>query len=197
MKKEPAFTIDDAADLRLVKQTLKGNRRAFDRLVHEHQRRIYFTVRKIVLDHDAADDIVQDTFVKAWTNLDRFDHSRPFYPWLQRIAVNTALNYSKKTSREDRRRETGPMNNEPDRDDDPLQQIIGSELNDKIRTAMARLPADQRTVMVLRTREELSYREISEQLGIPAGTVMSKLSRAREKLKNELLPFIGKPSIED
>ncbi|MBN2417724.1 sigma-70 family RNA polymerase sigma factor [bacterium] len=197
MKKEPAAAIDDAADLRLVKETLKGKRRAFDRLVLEHQRRIYFTVLKIVLDHDAADDIVQDSFVRAWTHLRQFDQSRPFYPWLQRIALNTALNYRKKAVREDRRRENDHPDGEPEAGADPLQEVIGRELRDGIHRAMAGLPADQRAVLVLRTQEGLSYREISEQLGIPEGTVMSKLSRARERLKKELRPFIGELSIED
>lgn len=197
MRNTPPHIINDAADLRLVRQTLKGKRRAFDALVREHQRRIYFMVRKIVLDHDAADDIVQDTFVKAWTGLRQFDQSRPFYPWLQRIAVNTALNYAKKAAREDRQRVSDRPEMEPDKSGDPLQTVIGTELQEGIHAAMARLPKDQRAVLVLRTQEALSYREISDQLGIPPGTVMSKLSRAREKLKKELQPFIGEYTIKD
>jgi RNA polymerase sigma-70 factor (ECF subfamily) len=176
-----------------VKKARSGSLRAFDRLVKKYQRRIYVLIRKMVIDHDDADDIVQEAFVKAFRNLEQFDERFAFYPWLHRIAVNTAINHQKKMSRrmeltrvEDIRE---PVSNPGE--SDPSETLLGRELNEKIASAMAQLPFEQRAVFILRTSEELSYQEIAGRLDISIGTVMSRLSRARERLKEILKPYLN------
>ncbi|MCU0645691.1 MAG: sigma-70 family RNA polymerase sigma factor [bacterium] len=167
----------DNDDLKWIRKAMLGNHRAFEKLVLKYQQRIYFTVRKIVLDHDDADDIVQDTFVKTYQNLHRFDEHYPFYPWLRRIALNTTLNHQAKAHRK----------KESILDDDEFDHIESEHENPL--QAMEQLPLDQRMVFILRTNDELSYEEIGEQLEISTGTVMSRLSRARAKLKEILQPY--------
>lgn len=185
---------DDKEDLKWVRKAKRGNRKAFDQLVLKYQKRIYFTVRKMVLDHDDSNDIVQETFVKAYIKMDQFNEQFPFYPWLHRIAINTTLNQQAKVTR---RKESFSIDSNEEQeliesrneDETPLNVMIHDELEKQIARAMEHLPLDQRMVFILRTSEGLSYQEISQQLSISMGTVMSRLSRAREKLKDLLEPY--------
>jgi len=190
---------NDSDDLKWVRKAKCGSHRAFEKLVLKYQKQIYFTVRKIVLDHDDANDIVQDTFVKTYQNLHRFDEQYPFYPWLRRIALNTTLNHQAKVHR---KRESASISAAEALDQiepetaNPLKEMMHHELQDKIIEAMEQLPLDQRIVFTLRANEELSYQEIGAQLDISIGTVMSRLSRARAKLKEILQPYLSPKEIE-
>ena len=200
MKEQIRNKKDDKEDLRWLRKAKMGNQRAFEKLVLKYQQRIYFTVRKMVLDHSDSNDIVQDTFVKAYTNLHQFDERFPFYPWLHRIAINTTLNHQTKASR---RKEIFTIEGEEEykqfkpSTENPLKEIIQKELKDHVAQAMEQLSFNQRTVFVLRTSEGLSYQEIGQQLNISVGTVMSRLSRAREKLKDLLQPYLTDMDIEE
>lgn len=179
----------DKEDLKWVSKTKNGNTKAFEKLVLKYQKRIYYAVRKIVLNHDDTNDIVQDTFVKAFSNLHQFDEQFSFYPWLHRIAINTTLNFKSKTSRLhifSNHSEENDVKRTIQSNANPLEEVIETEFKEKVDEALQKIPLDQRIVFMLRTSEDLSYQEISEQLDISIGTVMSRLSRARTKLK-ELL----------
>ena len=197
MAEESNFQKDDREDLSNVRKSKAGNKKAFGRLVLKYQKRIYYTVRKMVLDHGDTNDIVQDTFVKAFLNLNRFDEKYAFYPWLRRIAVNTAINHLNKQSR---RKESFLMDGNEEFHDtfkstsNPSEEMEQRELKNQLYKALKHLPPEQRAVFVLRTSEELSYEEISRQLDISMGTVMSRLSRAREKLKTILAPYMDSES---
>jgi RNA polymerase sigma-70 factor (ECF subfamily) len=193
MAEKSSFQKDDREDLSQVRRAKAGDKKAFGRLVLKYQKRIYFTIRKMVLDHGDTNDIVQDTFVKAFLNLNRFDETFAFYPWLHRIAVNTAINHLNKQTR---RKESFLVDGKEEFHDtfksasNPVKEMEQKELKDHLYDALKHLPSEQRAVFVLRTSEELSYQEISQQLDISIGTVMSRLSRAREKLKTILDPFM-------
>ncbi len=190
MPHEKTFAGDDAEDLRWVRKARAGSLAAFDRLVQKYQRRLYILVRKMVLNHDDANDITQEAFVKAWQGLDGFDERFAFYPWLHRIAINTTVNHMKKMSS---RMEKTPVEEIAERSaggEDPSEELTRKELGEKIGEALGELPFEQRSVFVLRTSEELSYQEIADRLGISMGTVMSRLSRAREHLKKALGPYL-------
>ncbi|HEX9971738.1 MAG TPA: sigma-70 family RNA polymerase sigma factor [bacterium] len=190
---------NDNDDLKWIRKAKRDNHRAFGNLVLKYQKRIYFTVRKIVLDHDDANDIVQDTFVKVYRNLHRFDEQFPFYPWLRRIALNTTLNHQARIHRKKESVSVSEMT-EFDRIEsetgNPIKEMMHHELQDKIVDALQQLPLDQRVVFILRTNEELSYEEIGEQLEISIGTVMSRLSRARARLKEILQPYLSQKENE-
>jgi len=187
--KERSENKADIEDLKLVHKTRNGNIKAFEKLVLKYQKRIYYAVRKIILDHEDTNDIVQDTFVKVYSNLHQFDEQFSFYPWLHRIAINTTLNFKAKSyriqvfsthSEEDEIKQIAQNNG------NPLEEVIEAEFREEVSEALQKLPLNQRMVFMLRTSEELSYQEISEQLDISIGTVMSRLSRARAKLEQLL-----------
>lgn len=182
----------DNEDLNWIRAAKRGNQQAFGKLVLKYQKQAYYLVRKMVLDHDDSNDIVQDTFVKAYSNLHRFDEQFSFYPWLQRIAINTTLNFQKKAFRI----KQNAINSEDeieqaDSGSNPIDAMIESEFKDRVAEALEQLPFDQRIVFILRTSEDLSYQQISEQLDISIGTVMSRLSRARAKLRALLQQYLS------
>ncbi len=173
-----------------VVRTLEGDQEAFEAIVRNYQRRVYAVALRMTRQHEVADDIVQETFLRAYTRLHRFELGRPLAPWLTRIAVNLAINHL--TSRVKREQ---PLEDEKSGDrirvadensPNPLKSLLSAEFARALTLAVEKLPPEQKAVFVLRVNEEMCYDEIAESLGISAGTVMSRLYRARVKLKEML-----------
>lgn len=190
----PAYVEDgervEDADRALVVRALEGDADAFERIVRTYQRRIYAVAVGVTRRHEVADDIVQETFVRAYKTLDRFELGRPLAPWLTRIAVNLSINYLKSSQRREHTfaepNDDANVSVHPAHDPDaesPLRQLMAAEFSQALSEAVKRLPAEQRAVFVLKVEQELRYEEIAETLGISTGTVMSRLFRARAKLK--------------
>lgn len=191
----PARPDGHVEDAVLVRKAQQGDMDAYESLVRRYQERIYALCRRLTGAHQSADDLAQETFIKAYFALARFDAQWPLYPWLRRIAVNSGLNYLKARGRE-RPLEDGPSGGRiappAPRGDDPEEQFERAEFQARLDRAVASLPADQRSVFVLRVHEGLSYDEIGKTLGLPLGTVMSRLNRARQRLKDELADALGR-----
>jgi RNA polymerase sigma-70 factor (ECF subfamily) len=140
-------------------------------------------------DHDAADDLAQETFVKAYFAIGSFTIGRAFYTWLYRICMNLSINYLKS------RKSVVPatwISDESDPldrtagDPDPSDALISKESVARIERAIESLPPKHKAVLVLRVYEEMSYEDIAGTLEISVGTVMSRLFRARQKLLERL-----------
>lgn len=179
----------DPAEADLLAKARAGNLFAFEEIVRRYQRRVYGVAYRVVRRHEVADDVAQETFIRAHHALGGFDTSRPFGPWVCRIAANLAVNHVRSpAAREEPFPEDRP--DPPALTADPLAQVLEAEGQQALDAALAALPAEQRAVFVLRAIEGLSYREIAEALDIEMGTVMSRLSRAREKLVAALAPHL-------
>jgi RNA polymerase sigma-70 factor (ECF subfamily) len=182
------------ADLELLKAVLNGDGTAYRGLVEKYQTRVYAMVYGMVRNREDARDLTQDAFVKAYRNLDSFRLESSFYTWLYRIAMNLAIDFVRKR----RRRESGGFDEgiatrdgdggiaEVHHEDGPSRQLERKQLFSKIMDAMEQLPEDQRQVILLRELEGLQYKEIADVMGIPEGTVMSRLFYARKKLQKLL-----------
>jgi RNA polymerase sigma-70 factor, ECF subfamily len=180
----------DAAEADLLARARDGNLFAFDEIVKRYQRRVYATAVRIVRRHDVADDVVQEAFLRAHQALGRFDLSRPFGPWICRIAANLAVNHVRSPqAREEALPEAHAET--PSAGSSPLGGVLDREASFQLSRALEGLSAEQRAVFTLRVFEELSYKEIAEALEISIGTVMSRLSRARERLRLALTPYLG------
>ncbi len=183
-----------------IQKALSGDSRAFEWIIRKYQKRIYFTVLQMVMNHDDTDDILQETFIKAYTKLDTYDDSYPFYPWLYRIAVNTSLNHQKKKARLRALSldEVDGNNHHAELSESPqqLSDMHGGDLIEQLKEALKKIPDEQRMVFVLRVNDGLSYQEISDALDISIGTVMSRLSRAREKLRGLLKHYLEAKNLE-
>ena len=182
----------DATDASLLAGAQGGNLLAFDEIVRRYQRRVYGTALRIVRRHDLADDVTQEAFLRAHRALASYDRDRPFGPWICQIARNLAINHVRSpVSREEALDEAERDRAPAAASDGPLDAVLEKEARSVLEEAVERLPAEQRAVFVLRTFEDLSYKEIAEALGLPVGTVMSRLARARETLRGSLAGYLG------
>jgi RNA polymerase sigma-70 factor (ECF subfamily) len=195
------ISIDDTV---LVSQCRQGDSAAMQRLIVKYQDRIFNVILKISGNYDDAAELTQETFVKCIEKIDTFKGNSSFYTWLFRVAANLSLNYCKRKVRIGMRSLSalaGPEY-EPGRaqmadffaDDsvnDPAEIAQNKEIGEIAMRALLSLDDDQRAVVVLRDIESMSYAEIADALDIELGTVKSRLSRARENLRQILQGIIG------
>ncbi len=172
----------DPEEKQLLARAKNGDTEAFGKLVQRYQRRVYTVIYRFVRNHTDADDLAQDAFIRAFKAIDRFDLRYPFSPWMYRIAINLTLNHLKKRKLKmvDTDIERKPSS------DNPVDALEQYQTRRKVHQAIAKLPPKLRQVLVLRVYENWPYAQIAEVLEIPIGTVMSRLSRARKALKEEL-----------
>ena len=181
----------DEADL--VRKAQRGDAPAFAEIVRRYQRSVYRTAYALTRNTADADDLAQETFVRAYRALDRFRADEPLHPWLSRIATNLA--YSLFRAR--KRRPETPLEPlvEAGRqwgvDDDPAGHTAEHEQHERLAAAFDELKPEHQIVLTLRVVHDMSYDQIAAQLGVPAGTVMSRLSRARAELKLKLAARTG------
>jgi RNA polymerase sigma-70 factor (ECF subfamily) len=180
---------NQAADQKLVERVQKGDKGAFDLLVLKYQHKIVNLIMRYVRDPELAQDIAQEAFIKAYRALPRFRGDSAFYTWMYRIAVNTAKNHLAAQRRR-------PMDIELDlqdpeqydlhaklrETDTPEGVALGNELKETVERAIAALPEDLRTAIVLRELEGMSYEEIAQTMDCPVGTVRSRIFRARDAI---------------
>lgn len=180
---------DDSSDLELIQQAKRGDQHAFGNLVRRHQRKVYALCFRLGGSHDAADDLTQEAFIKAYQAIATFDEAFPFTAWIMRIASNNALNYIKRQKFQVSGEEGESIldaQTSAHTEDNPHEKLNQQQIDQRFQEAINTLPPDFRTVFVLRMQEELSYEEIAQRLGINVGTVMSRLHRARQRMAIEL-----------
>jgi RNA polymerase sigma-70 factor (ECF subfamily) len=163
-------------DLILVKLSQKGDNRAFKLLYVRHHRALFAIVRRLVQEEADAEDVVQESFVRAWRALKDFRGETSFKNWLVRIGVNLSRNLHK------RRRYTVPLADTPAPSND--SDVLAQEWLDR---ALDKLPEGYREVLVLHDVMEMRHTEIGEILGLSVGTSKSQLHRARAKMRSLLI----------
>lgn len=170
----------------VVQLACVGDRAAFGTLVRLYQRRAYAAAYGLTGNREDALELAQEAFVRAWRAMGRFDTQMPFYPWLYRIIRNLSLNHLKKKRRRGEQSLSAMVDNGYDVIDDepgPRGCAEHGDLQAEIREAMSALSEDQQEILRMRHFLEMSYVEIAQALGIPQGTVMSRLHAARKNLK--------------
>jgi RNA polymerase sigma-70 factor (ECF subfamily) len=181
----------------LVLRVQRGDKSAFDLLVIKYQHRIIQLVNRYVKDPSEAQDVAQESFIKAYRALGNFRGDSAFYTWLYRIAINTAKNYLVSRSRRSSDyqvdiQDAEALENAPQLQgmETPERLLLNQEIIDTIKTAIDKLPEDMRTAIMLREFEGMSYEEIAEAMDCPVGTVRSRIFRAREAIDNKLNPLL-------
>jgi RNA polymerase sigma-70 factor (ECF subfamily) len=184
----------DASDLSLVQRVQRGDRGAFDVLVLKYQHKVVKLVMRYVRNTAEAEDIAQDAFIKAYRALPQFRGDSAFYTWLYRIAINTAKNAVVARSRNPvdfdldvgNSEESYEMQGRLKDSETPEALVLTDEIRTTVNAAIANLPDDLRTAIVLRELEGLSYEEIAATMDCPVGTVRSRIFRAREAIDGRL-----------
>ena len=196
---------DRDPDLDAIEAFRAGDERAFDRLVTRHQGRIYRLACRILGHRDSALDAAQESFVKAWRALPRFEGKARFSTWLTRITINQCRNELRKRGTV---KHTRPLSlHEPSSaSETPLGDSLAARgpdvwevaRGDELRTAFAQvlqeIEPDAREVLILTEVEALSYESIAEVLDVPVGTVRSRLHRARAEVRRRMSTVLGPPA---
>ena len=181
----------------LVEAAASGSREAFDELVRRHQTAIVSLVRVLTAGHGDPDDLAQEVFVRAWRSLRTFRGDSAFRTWLHRVAINVV-----RTSQTRRMRllrvfvpfggmgeQDAPPPEAPDVDERVDDALARRQI---VERALATLPEDLRLAVTLRDLQGLDYKEIAVALGVPIGTVESRIFRARQRLRPLLAPLMGR-----
>jgi RNA polymerase sigma-70 factor, ECF subfamily len=194
------------ADRELVDQAAAGSRQAFDELVRRHQATIVSLARALTHGSADAEDIAQEVFVRAWRSLNGFRGESAFRTWLHRVAVNVINSHHGRLTRIRRVIQFGsPAASETDAalvgEEDPIERAADAAdfessvvMRDAIDKALASLPEELRVAVTLRDVQGLDYREIASVLGVPIGTVESRIFRGRQRLQPLLQPLRARRS---
>ena len=175
-------------DFLLIKRSKEGDLRAFDLLIIKYQAKIIALAKRWVVDIHIAEDVAQETFIKAFKSLHSFREDSAFYTWLYRIGTNTAKNYVISKNRKKENTESELKNEEEYAsieqitEETPEDILLANSLKEVINKALTDLPEEIRTAISLREFEGLSYDEIAKVLSCPVGTVRSRIFRGREEL---------------
>ena len=187
-------------DLELVRRVQRGDSAAFDLLVRKYQHRTVALIGRYVHDWSEAQDVAQDTFIRAYRAMGNFRGDAQFSTWLHRIAVNTAKNHLVANKRR-------PPGDDVDIDDaeqfesglrlrdndTPERELMRHEMEQTVMRAVEALPEELRVAITLREVEGLSYEEIAQQMQCPIGTVRSRIFRARDAIDVQLRPLMDAP----
>jgi RNA polymerase sigma-70 factor (ECF subfamily) len=194
---ERARMSEAQVDELLVERVQKGDKRAFDLLINKYQHRIISLVGRYVSDPAEAMDVSQEAFIKAYRAIDRFRGDSAFYTWLYRIAINTAKNWL--VARKRRPPSTDIDASDAEQYDvdsrlkeqgTPENELLREEIKSTVFNAIADLPDDLRTAIMLRELEGMSYEDIAVTMDCPIGTVRSRIFRAREAIDEKLRPLM-------
>src|SRR5215208_6745613 len=185
-------------DRELVKRVQAGDKRAYDALIRKYQHKIIKLISRYVHDPDAALDVAQEAFLKAYRGLARFRGESAFYTWLYRIAINTAKNHLVALGRRSSDFEVDAQEAEYYESASmlkeyatPERQLLTEEIERTVYRAIGELPDDLKTAITLRELEGMSYEEIAQTMGCPIGTVRSRIFRAREAIDESLKPLLN------
>ena len=179
---------DNPEEARLLVEARAGDTRAFDALITLHREKIYMHTYQIVRNEEDALDVTQETFIRAWKSLPRFDGKASLTSWLYRIATNAAIDLCRRRKPQTTL-EAGPLNVDAASHTTPAQADVPgaghdrAEIRRRVDLAFAELSPEHRAVISLKEMEDLSYEEIAQRVGCSVGTVMSRLFYARKKLQ--------------
>lgn len=190
--------VDPTEEQSLVRRSQQGDLAAYDELVRRYQERIYATIYHMTSNHEDANDLAQETFIKAFQAIKSFKGGSSFYTWVYRIGVNKTINFLKQ-----RKNRTHISLNDLDfnaehdpdlvalvSDKTPRREVNLAELQEKLNTAMQKLSEPHRLVVTLHDVQGLPHDEIAEIMGCNIGTVRSRLFYARQQLQAYLSDYL-------
>jgi RNA polymerase sigma-70 factor (ECF subfamily) len=182
----------DYNEAELISRCQQGDQDALKGIFDQYHRKVYRIAYGVVRQREEALDVVQEVFIKLFRSIKNFRGRSHFYTYLYRMTMNTAIDHIRKMKRQP------PLNREEDAEiqlsDDPERRpdriLAHKEFEERVRSAMGKLPADQKAALIFREVEGLSYKEMAEAMGCSIGTVMSRLHYGREKLQELLKDYV-------
>ena len=183
----------EPSDWELVQKCQSGEMSAFQELVSRYHQKVYLVILGLLRNREDALEVAQETFLRAYRKIGGFQGGSSFYTWIYRIGVNLAIDAQRRQKRNPldfRDSMDGVFESQNEVARDPFAEAHDRELREGLIKAINELTPEHKAVIVLRTVEGLSYKEIGAILGCSEGTVMSRLHYARKKLQEKLSPFL-------
>ncbi len=174
------------SDRTLIAFARSGDCRGFSMLFVRYRERLFHAMLRMVGSRSVADDLVQDAFLRAFAKIDTFREDAQFYSWIFRIGMNLRHAYFRQLPREIYIADLGSWCDQPSPALAPDQKLEVTEIVQLVRVALMRIEPHHRSILILREYECLNYQEIGERLGVGTGTVRSRLSRARVRMRTEI-----------
>lgn len=181
------------SDWELVRKCQSGEMSAFQELVSRYHQKVYTVIFSMLRNRDDAMEVAQEAFFRAYRKIKSFEGGSSFYTWLYRIAINLVIDAQRRQKRNPldfRENMDSVLEEQNEVARDPFSDLLDKELRDRLVKAINDLTPEHKAVIVLRTLEGLSYKDIGEMLGCSEGTVMSRLHYARKKLQEKLSAFL-------
>jgi RNA polymerase sigma-70 factor (ECF subfamily) len=173
----------DLSEGELIELVKKGSREAYQEIVSRYMKKAYYIALSYVHNHQDALDISQESFIKAFRKIKSFSTQKPFFPWFYKLMKNLCLDHLRRRSRVNEIPLEGIPVLEKEREDREMKEVLWR--------GIARLPFEQREIVILRYFQQLSYSEIAEMTAKPVGTVMSSLYYAKKRLKKIIGKYLG------
>jgi len=178
----------------LIQQCLSGDQAAWDRIVRQHWRKVFNVAYKFVGRHEEAEDLAQDIFLKVFKSLDTFDRRANFQTWLISVSRNLCIDYYRSVRKERQTIDRGVDPNDLTPASTDAGPIAALEQRDRVallKQALEALPEALKTAILMRDIQEMSYQDIADQLGLPEGTVKSRINRGRAELARQIRRLRG------
>ncbi len=177
----------------LISRCQQGDQEALKGIFEKYQKKVYGIAYGVVRQREEALDIVQEVFIKLFRSIKNFKGRSQFYTYLYRMTMNTAIDHARKTAKQSMSSldEEGSFQPSDEPEKGPERVLLQKELEERVKMAMEKLPAEQRAAIVLKDVEGLSYQEMAEAMGCSIGTVMSRLHYGRKRMQELLKDYVG------
>jgi RNA polymerase sigma-70 factor, ECF subfamily len=203
MSVDPSAVVPATID-QLIERCLQGDQLAWEAIVRQYWRKVFNVAYKFVGKHDEAEDLAQDIFLKLFKSLDTFDRRANFQTWLISVSRNLCIDHYRSIRKEretiDRDVDAGELS-PTSHETGPYAALEHADRRALLRRALEELPPTLRSAVVLRDIQELSYQEIAGQLGLPEGTVKSRINRGRLELARQIARIhehdVPRPKLDD
>jgi RNA polymerase sigma-70 factor (ECF subfamily) len=176
----------------MISRCQQGDQEALKEIFDKYHKKVYRIAYGVVRQREEALDIVQEVFIKLFHSIKNFKGKSHFYTYLYRMVMNTAIDHARKTGKQiiSSLDQEGSFQPSDDLEKGPERILLQKELEERVKSAMDKLPAEQRTALIFRDVEGLSYQEMAEAMGCSIGTVMSRLHYGRKRIQELLKDYV-------
>jgi RNA polymerase sigma-70 factor (ECF subfamily) len=182
----------DHEETEMISRCQQGDQEALKEIFNKYHKKVYRIAYGVVRHREEALDIVQEVFIKLFRSIKNFKGKSHFYTYLYRMVMNTAIDHARKTGKQfiSSLDEEGSFEPSDELEKGPEKILLQKELEERVKGAMEKLPAEQRAALIFRDVEGLSYQEMAEAMGCSIGTVMSRLHYGRKRIQELLKDYV-------